>query len=61
MRLDRLGASIAVCGALGLALAAAGASEAAIAAIGGVLPGGLLLAASLATTIDSGAIGVAKQ
>jgi len=42
-----LGASIAVCGALGLALAATGASEAAIAATGGVLPGALLLAASL--------------
>jgi len=42
-----LGSAIAVCGAVGLVLAAAGASDAAIAATGGVLPGALLLAASL--------------
>jgi len=42
-----LGAAIATCGAAGLVLAATGASDAAIATIAGVLPGALLLGASL--------------
>jgi len=49
-----LGAAIATCGAVGLLLAATGGSDAAIAATAGVLPGALLLAASLhASTSDS--------
>ena len=49
-----LGAAIAACGAVGLLLAATGGSDAAIAATAGVLPGALLLAASLhASTSDS--------
>lgn len=45
--LHALGAVIATCGAAGLMLSATGASDAAIATIAGVLPGALLLGASL--------------
>jgi hypothetical protein len=42
-----LGASILLCGSIGLALAVAASSESAVDTVGGVLPGALLLAFSL--------------
>jgi hypothetical protein len=48
-----LGASMALCGAVGLALAFAGSSKAAVDTVGGVLPGALLLAFALWGVLSS--------
>lgn len=47
-----LGTALALCGVAGVTAAAAGASHAIVATVGGVLPGGLLLAAALRGAAD---------